>query len=85
MVKIHSLYINYILPMTVEFQWWEFPEPAGAVKGELSSGNAFTLDSPRARDKIIRAVEASHPYDLLLRRALAAVVKTLFQSAIRPS
>ncbi len=27
-VKIHSLYVNYILPMTVEFQWWEFPEAA---------------------------------------------------------
>ena len=32
-VKIHSLYINYILPMTVEFQWWEFPEPLGAGPG----------------------------------------------------
>ncbi len=30
-VKIHSLYINYILPMTVEFQWWEFPQSAGAA------------------------------------------------------
>ena len=25
-VKIHSLYVRYILPMTVEFQYWEFPE-----------------------------------------------------------
>ena len=28
-VKIHSLYVGYILPMTVEFQYWEFPEPSG--------------------------------------------------------
>jgi hypothetical protein len=27
-VKIHSLYVRYILPMTVEFQYWEFPESA---------------------------------------------------------
>jgi len=32
-VKIHSLYISYILPMTVEFQWWEFPRPAGSTAG----------------------------------------------------
>jgi hypothetical protein len=25
-VKIHSLYVRYILPMTIEFQYWEFPE-----------------------------------------------------------
>ena len=25
MVKIHSLYIGYILPMMCEFQYWEFP------------------------------------------------------------
>ncbi len=24
-VKIHSLYIGYILPMLTEFQYWEFP------------------------------------------------------------
>ena len=24
MVKIHSLYVRYILPMTCEFQYWEF-------------------------------------------------------------
>jgi hypothetical protein len=24
-VKIHSLYVHYILPMTCEFQYWEFP------------------------------------------------------------
>jgi hypothetical protein len=29
-VKIHSLYLTYILPMTVEFQYWEFPQPAGS-------------------------------------------------------
>jgi len=23
-VKIHSLYVSYILPMTCEFQYWEF-------------------------------------------------------------
>ena len=27
-VKIHSLYVRYLLPMTIEFQYWEFPEPA---------------------------------------------------------
>ena len=27
-VKIHSLYVRYILPMTIEFQYWEFPESA---------------------------------------------------------
>jgi hypothetical protein len=27
-VKIHSLYVRYLLPMTVEFQYWEFPEAA---------------------------------------------------------
>jgi hypothetical protein len=27
-VKIHSLYVSYLLPMTIEFQYWEFPEPA---------------------------------------------------------
>jgi hypothetical protein len=27
-VKIHSLYVRYILPMTVEFQYWEFPQSA---------------------------------------------------------
>ena len=30
-VKIHSLYVRYILPMTIEFQYWEFPEPADAA------------------------------------------------------
>jgi hypothetical protein len=24
-VKIHSLYARYLLPMTCEVQWWEFP------------------------------------------------------------
>jgi hypothetical protein len=24
MVKIHSLYVKYILPMMCEFQYWEF-------------------------------------------------------------
>ena len=28
MVNIDSLYVRYLLPMTVEFQYWEFPEPA---------------------------------------------------------
>jgi hypothetical protein len=28
MVKIHSLYVRYILPMTCEVQYWEFPESA---------------------------------------------------------
>ena len=27
-MKIHSLYVSYILPMTCEIQYWEFPEPA---------------------------------------------------------
>ena len=24
-VKIHSLYVRYLLPMMCEVQWWEFP------------------------------------------------------------
>jgi hypothetical protein len=30
MVKIHSVYVTYLLPMTIEFQYWEFPEPGEA-------------------------------------------------------
>jgi hypothetical protein len=30
MVKIHSLYVRYLLPMTIEFQYWEFAEAADA-------------------------------------------------------
>ena len=30
MVKIHSVYVTYLLPMTIEFQYWEFPEPGQA-------------------------------------------------------
>ena len=26
-VTIHSLYLQYILPMMCEFQYWEFPSP----------------------------------------------------------
>jgi len=29
-VKIHSVYITYLLPMTIEVQYWEFPEPGQA-------------------------------------------------------
>jgi hypothetical protein len=25
-IKIHSLYLGYLLPMLCEFQWWEFAE-----------------------------------------------------------
>lgn len=25
-VRIHAFYVRYLLPMTCEFQWWEFPE-----------------------------------------------------------
>jgi hypothetical protein len=25
-VKIHSLYVSYILPLMIEFQYWEFPK-----------------------------------------------------------
>jgi hypothetical protein len=25
-VRIHSLYVRYLLPMTCEVQWWEFPD-----------------------------------------------------------
>ena len=32
-VKIHSLYVRYILPMTIEFQYWEFPDPAEQAAG----------------------------------------------------
>ena len=28
MVKIHSLYVRHLLPMTIEIQYWEFPEPS---------------------------------------------------------
>ncbi len=31
MVKIHSVYVRYLLPMTIEFQYWEFPEPAATA------------------------------------------------------
>jgi hypothetical protein len=31
MVKIHSLYLSYLLPMTCEIQYWEFPEQAAAA------------------------------------------------------
>ncbi len=24
-VKIHSMYVKYLLPMMCEVQWWEFP------------------------------------------------------------
>ena len=27
-VKIHSLYFRYLLPLMIEFQYWEFPEPS---------------------------------------------------------
>lgn len=27
-VKIHSFYVGYLLPMMVEVQWWEFASPA---------------------------------------------------------
>jgi hypothetical protein len=30
-VKIHSVYVRYLLPMTIEFQYWEFPEPAASA------------------------------------------------------
>jgi hypothetical protein len=30
-VKIHSLYLTYILHMTCEIQYWEFPEPVAAA------------------------------------------------------
>jgi len=30
-VKIHSLYVTYILPLTIEFQYWEFPESTDEV------------------------------------------------------
>jgi hypothetical protein len=30
-VKIHAFYVRYLLPMTCEFQYWEFPEPATAT------------------------------------------------------
>jgi hypothetical protein len=26
MVKIHSVYVSYLLPMTIELQYWEFAE-----------------------------------------------------------
>ncbi|MGH9029442.1 MAG: hypothetical protein ACRDV4_07490 [Acidimicrobiales bacterium] len=32
-VKIHSLYVRYLLPMMCEVQWWEFPERAGPEAG----------------------------------------------------
>jgi hypothetical protein len=25
-VRIHSIYVRYLLPMTCELQWWEFPD-----------------------------------------------------------
>jgi hypothetical protein len=29
-VKIHSLYVKYLLPMMCEVQWWEFPSAEAA-------------------------------------------------------
>jgi len=37
MVKIHSLYVRYILPMTIEFQYWEFPESAEAASAATAA------------------------------------------------
>lgn len=28
-VKIHSMYVGYLLPMMCELQWWEFPAGTG--------------------------------------------------------
>ncbi len=28
-VKIHSLYVKYLLPMMCEIQWWEFAGSGG--------------------------------------------------------
>ncbi len=30
-VVIHSIYLRYLLPMTCEIQWWEFPEEQTAA------------------------------------------------------
>ena len=46
-VKIHSLYVRYLLPMTIEFQYWEFPEPAGQL-GRLSRSAAHPARRYRA-------------------------------------
>ena len=31
-VKIHSLYVSFLLPMTCEVQYWEFPQPEGSTE-----------------------------------------------------
>ena len=45
-VKIHSLYVRYLLPMTIEFQYWEFPEPERA--------SAPLIERPGARAGTVR-------------------------------
>ena len=40
-VKIHSFYVSYLLPMMCEVQWWEFPDVSGVRSRSVSS-------SPRA-------------------------------------
>ncbi len=35
-IKIHSIYVQYLLPMMCELQWWEFVEPTDP----MSSGAA---------------------------------------------
>ena len=37
MVKIHSHYVRYILPMTLEFQYGEFPESAEAASAATAA------------------------------------------------
>ncbi len=37
MVKIHSVYVRYLLPMTIEFQYWEFPEPRPPFRTESTA------------------------------------------------
>ena len=32
-IKIHSLYVQYLLPMMCELQWWEFADPARRAEG----------------------------------------------------
>ena len=47
MVKIHSLYVSYLLPMTCEFQYWEFPEPE-AVRAATQPTEPSRLRAARA-------------------------------------
>ena len=48
MVKIHSLYVKYILPMMCEFQYWEFTAATSPVAGPVCTHAATVRDDRSA-------------------------------------